>query len=42
MSNISGSKCTATANANRTYIPLEYRLTGVPWYHITVIILRRM
>ena len=26
---ISGSRCAATANASRTYIPLEYRLTGV-------------
>ena len=26
---ISGSKCAATENASRTYIPLEYRFTGV-------------
>ena len=26
---ISGSRCDATANASRVYIPLEYRLTGV-------------
>ena len=29
MSNISGSKYAATAKARRTYIPEEYRLTGV-------------
>ena len=28
-SRISGSRCAATANASRTYIPLEYRFTGV-------------
>ena len=28
-SSISGSRCAATANASRTYIPLEYRFTGV-------------
>ncbi len=28
-SRISGSRCAATANASRTYMPLEYRLTGV-------------
>ena len=26
---ISGSKCAATAKPRRTYIPLEYRFTGV-------------
>ena len=26
---ISGSRWAATANASRTYIPLEYRFTGV-------------
>ena len=26
---ISGSRCAATENASRTYMPLEYRLTGV-------------
>ena len=26
---ISGSRCAATENASRTYIPLEYRFTGV-------------
>ena len=29
MISTSGSRCAATANASRTYIPLEYRLTGV-------------
>ena len=29
MSSTSGSRCAATANASRTYMPLEYRLTGV-------------
>ena len=28
-SRISGSRCAATANASRTYMPLEYRFTGV-------------
>ena len=29
MMSTSGSRCAATANASLTYIPLEYRLTGV-------------
>ena len=28
-SRISGSRCAATEKASRTYIPLEYRFTGV-------------